>query len=74
MKYTIRCENEECEKVMGVYEGSPFWVLAQKTIGEFIVFVKMGRDYPGETGDIDAKILCRECLNKLPPLIGSYQR
>jgi len=59
----IRCE--ECGKVIGTYHGGSFFVIALKTIGGLIISMKIGAPHNVSSGDVDAEIVCPECLDKV---------
>lgn len=56
-----------CGEIIGHYEGEPYYLLAQKTIGGSIVYIAFGEERLVGSGNVDGKILCTHCLGKEHP-------
>ncbi len=70
MNWNIICAS--CGESIGCYEGEPFYILAQRTIGGSIVYVLVGSYTYSPSGNVDGKILCTHCLGKEHP--GTIER
>jgi len=60
LDFNVRCKT--CGHTIGHYEGRPFILLADTTIGGHIVFVELGNKEDVGHGNAGLKILCGHCL------------